>query len=91
MYWQLTTALEVCTEPGEVVGRFSRFQTFSKTPPLSTEPLEVGVTALGGQGLLKQKKIAVGRDGSNLFFLDTLLCHCVPWAIGKKWYLGGKA
>lgn len=46
MYRQLTTALEVCTEPGGVVGRLSGFQTFSKTPFLSTELSEVGVTGV---------------------------------------------
>lgn len=47
VYRQLTTALEVCMESGGVVGRLFRFQTFSKTPLLSTKLSEVGVTPLG--------------------------------------------
>lgn len=46
-YVQPTSALEVCMEPGGIVGRLSRLQTFSKIPFLSTELPEVGVTPLG--------------------------------------------
>lgn len=47
MYRHLTTPLEVCMESGGVVGRLSTFQTFSKTPLLSTELSKVVVIPLG--------------------------------------------
>lgn len=53
---------------------------------LSTELSEAGPD----QELLKQRRITAGRDGTHLFFLDSLLCHCDTRAMGMKYHFRAK-